>query len=160
MPASDLPTIRGPWSRAQIAAFLDQTVIPMRIGVDTGTGAPLVLSVWFLAEGPELLGATRPTSTLVRCLERQPLCGFEIAADTLPYRGVRGRATVELDHQTGSATLDRLLIRYLGGISNPLGDRLRAHAEDEVCLRLRPVSMKSWDFGSRMETSLPTATER
>ena len=154
MPAPDAPTIRGPWSPEQIAVFLDQAVIPMRIGGDTGSGAPLVLSVGFLPEGPELLGATRPTSTLVRCLERQPVCGFEIAGDSPPYRGVRGRAVVELDQTSGAATLDRLLTRYLGGIENPLGARWRAHADDEVCLRLRPVSFTSWDYSGRMASSL------
>jgi len=154
MPFSDTPQLRGPWSAAKVADHLDRSLIPMRIAVETPSGWPLVLSVWFLTHGGEILAATRPDSTLVRCLEHRPRCGFEIASDTPPYRGVRGRAQVEIDRVTGADTLDQLLVRYLGGTDNPLAATLRSRAEDEVCLRLRPVSITSWDFSTRMADSL------
>lgn len=132
----------------------------MRIGVESLSGWPLVMSVWFIPDGLELLGATRPDSTLVRCLERRPQCAFEVGADAPPYRGVRGQARVELDRVAGGATLDRLLVRYLGSAANPLGERLRARAADEVCLRLVPVSLVSWDYGRRMASSLNESLER
>jgi len=156
--APEPPLLRGPWTRQEVASYLDETVIPMRIGVESGSGWPLVLSVWFLPDGLDLLGASRPTSTLVRCLERRPRCGFEIAADAPPYRGVRGRAVVELDRDSGSRTLDLLLTRYLGGVDSPLGDRLRSRSADEVGLRLRPVAVTSWDYRSRMASSVAGAT--
>ena len=148
------PLLRGPWSSDDVATFLADSVIPVRLGVDAGPGGPLVVSLWFLPDGLELVGATRPTSTLVRCLERRPVCGFEVAADAPPYRGVRGRATVDLDPSSGADTLDRLLVRYLGAVDVPLGERLRARAHDEVAFRVRPVSMTSWDYGERMATSV------
>ena len=154
MTESDAPVVRGPWSADQVAAFLADAVIPVRLGVDAGSGGPLVLSVWFVPDGLELVGATRPTSTLVRCLERRTECGFEVAGDAPPYHGVRGRARVELDRVGGAATLDRLLERYLGGVDSPLANRLRADAADEVGFRLRPTSLTSWDYRERMATSL------
>jgi len=154
MPAPEEPVVRGPWSAVEAADFLRRSVIPVRLGVDAGPGGPLVLSVWFLPDGLGLVGATRPTSTLVRCLERRPECGFEVAADTPPYCGVRGRARVELDRAGGAATLDRLLERYLGGLDSPLATRLRAAAVDEVGFRLRPTSLTSWDYRERMAASL------
>ena len=153
------PEVRGPWSAAMVREFLNQSVIPMRLGVHSLSGWPLVMSVWFIADGFELLGATRPTSTLVSCLEQRAECGFEVAADTPPYRGVRGFAQVALDREAGAATLDRLLIRYLGSLTSPLADRLRARSTDEVCLRLRPVSLVSWDYSRRMAPSPITPTD-
>ena len=153
--APEMPVVRGPWSPDQVADFLASSVIPVRLGVDAGPGGPLVLSVWFLPDRLELIGATRPTSTLVRCLLRRPECGFEVAADSPPYHGVRGRARVELDPAGGAATLDLLLERYLGGVDSPLAARLRADAADEVGFRLRPVSITSWDYRDRMASSLP-----
>ena len=126
----------------------------MRMSVATDSGWPLVVSLWFVPDGSELLGATRPTSTLVRCLEQRPRCGFEVAGDAPPYHGVRGRATVTLDRAAGAATLDRLLVRYLGGVDSPLAETLRASADDEVCLRLRPVALTTWDYRDRMASSL------
>ena len=97
--------------------------------------------------------------SLVSCLERRAECGFEVAADAPPYRGVRGFAQVELDRKAGAATLDRLLERYLGSLTSPLAERLRARSIDEVCLRLRPVSLVSWDYSRRMTASLITPTD-
>lgn len=131
----------------------------MRIGVESLSGWPLVMSLWFIPDGLELLGATRPHSMLVRCLERRPQCAFEVASDSPPYRGVRGRARVDLDRVTGGATLDRLLVRYLGSATNRLGERLRARAADEVCLRLVPVSLVSWDYSRRMASTLNDSLE-
>ena len=146
--------IRGPWDHDEVGRFLARSVIPLRIGVTTPSGWPLVLSVWFVPVRDELLAATRPTSTLVRCLRERPRCGFEVAGDTPPYHGIRGRAEVVLDHSAGAATLDRLLERYLGGRTSPLAERLRHDASDEVCIRLRPVSVISWDYRARMASSL------
>ncbi len=141
-----------------MVAFLRASVIPVRLGIDAGPG-PLVLSMWFLPDGVELVGATRPDSTLVRSFERRPVCGFEVAADAPPYCGVRGRARVELDRAAGAATLDRLLVRYLGGVDSPLGSRLRARAADEVAFRLHPVALTSWDYRDRMVATLTGSAE-
>ena len=154
MPGPHAPTISGPWTSDEIAGFLVESVIPMRIAVTTESEWPLVLSLWFVPDGLDLLAATRPTSTLVRCLEARPRCGFEVAGDAPPSRGVRGRATVELGHRDGADTLDRLLTRYLGGLTSPLAETLRASADDEVRLRLRPESLTSWDFRQRMASSI------
>ena len=159
MPNMEPAPIRGPWTAVEAQEFLDATVIPIRLGVQTSAGWPLVMSVWFIADGLELLCATQSTSTLVRCLEQQPVCGFEVAADTPPYRGVRGHAEVEIDRVGGAVALDRLLLRYLGSLESPLARRLRAQASNEVCLRLRPISMVSWDFSRRMASSLSPMAE-
>ena len=154
MTTSSWPKIRGPWEEQEARQFLTDAVIPLRIGVIIPSGDPLVMSLWFLLDGDEFLAATRPTSMLVRCLEASPSCGFEIAVDAPPYRGLRGQAAVEIDNDSGAATLDRLLLRYLGTLESPLALQLRARSSDETCLRIRPKSLTSWDFTRRMSTSL------
>ena len=153
----DIPEIRGPFSPSEIDDYLDETVIPMRLATVGPTGWPLVVSLWFLRKEDELLAATRPTSTLVALLAREQRCAFEIAADTAPYRGLRGRAEVLLDDAAGGLVLESLLERYLGGTESPLARRLLATAADEVCLRLRPRSLVSWDFSARMSSSISRA---
>ena len=142
--------LRGPFSSSEVDTFLDQAVIPMRLATVGPNGWPLVLSLWFLRDGDEILAATRPDSTLVSFLAQEPRCGFEIAGDEPPYRGVRGRAEVILDGGAGGAVLERLLTRYQGGTSSKLAQTLLARADDEMCLRLQPRSITSWDFSSRM----------
>jgi nitroimidazol reductase NimA-like FMN-containing flavoprotein (pyridoxamine 5'-phosphate oxidase superfamily) len=150
----NVANLRGPFSATQVDAFLDDAVIPMRLATVGPTGWPLVISLWFLRHGDEILAATRPTSTLVAFLGRDPKCGFEIAGDEPPYRGVRGRADVILDDHAGGPVLELLLNKYLGGTSSPLAQKLLADAADEVCLRLRPRSLVSWDFTPRMSDSV------
>ena len=65
LPAPVRPPVRGPWSHAEVADFLVGSVIPMRMSVESDSGWPIVLSLWFVPDGLELVGATRPTSTLV-----------------------------------------------------------------------------------------------
>jgi hypothetical protein len=142
--------IRGPWDSSQVRAFLDDVTIPMRIGVSTSSGRPIVLSVWFMRDGDKIIGATRPTSTLIKCLTRNPECGFEIAADSLPYRGVRGSASVEIEQSSGTRVLDQLLLRYLGSLDTPLGKKLRSQSHDEVSFILKPSMLVSWDYSERM----------
>jgi len=45
------------------------------------------------------------------------------------------------------------LTKYLGGTSSPLAKKLMGNAADEVCLRLQPRSIISWDFTRRMSDS-------
>lgn len=154
----DVDNLRGPFSPGDVDVFLDDAVIPMRLAAVGPTGWPLVLSLWFLRDGDEIVAATRPTSTVVTLVTQNPRCGFEIAGDDPPYKGVRGRADVLIDEQAGGPVLERLLTKYLGGTSSPLGQKLLAHASDEVCLRLRPRSIVSWDFTARMSSGTDSAT--
>lgn len=147
-------TLRGPFSPAEVDDFLDGAVIPMRLAAVGPTGWPLVVSLWFIRHGDEILAATRPNSTLVAFLQRERRCGFEIAGDEPPYRGVRGRAEILIDENAGGPVLELLLNKYLGGTTSPLAQKLLARAADEVCLRLRPKSIIGWDFSSRMSDSL------
>ena len=146
----DLANLRGPFSPAEVDAFLDDAMIPMRLATVGPTGWSLVVSLWFLRHGDEILAATRPTSTLVAFLNQEPRCGFEIAGDDPPYKGVRGRAEVILDDNAGGPVLELLLMKYQGDLSSRLAQTLLARASDEVCIRLRPRSMVSWDFSARM----------
>jgi nitroimidazol reductase NimA-like FMN-containing flavoprotein (pyridoxamine 5'-phosphate oxidase superfamily) len=154
----DVAILRGPFAPSEIDAYLDDAAIPMRVAAVGPTGWPLVVSLWFIRHGNEILAATRPTSTLVDFLTAEPRCGFEIAGDEPPYRGVRGRAEVIVDENAGGPVLESLLVKYLGGTSSPLASKLLTRAADEVCLRLRPASLISWDYSSRMSDSIESAT--
>ena len=150
----------GPWSAAEVAAFLAAAVIPVRLGVVAPSGDPLVLSVWFLPEDGALWCATKGTSRLVACLRHRPRCAFEVAADAPPYRGVRGRGDAAVDPAQGAAVLGRLLDRYGIARESRLARMLTKHPEREVAIRIAPDRMTSWDYAGRMADAVgPTRRE-
>lgn len=142
--------VRGPWSGPEVAAFLRDVVIPLRLAATTPTGWPLVLSLWFVLDGDELVCATQRCASIVHVLERNPRCAFEVASEQPPYRGVRGRGPVRVETDGALEALDALIERYLGTTGNSLARWLRSRADTEVCLRITPVELSSWDYTRRM----------
>ena len=145
-----MKVLAGPWSTNTIEQYLRDTVVPIRLASMEPGGCPLVLSLWYLYEEGAIWCATQRTAHVVKRLEREPRCGFEIAADRIPYRGIRGRAEATIDLGSGATILTRLVTRYLGGTESQLATRLLARAESEVALRLDTLRVSTWDFTERM----------
>jgi hypothetical protein len=145
--------LSGPFDREQVASFLDAAVIPLRLACVAPSGWPLVVSLWFARRGEELVCATQASSSLVRALEHDGRCAFEVAGEAPPYRGVRGRAWVRIEPDEGLATLSELLTRYLGATDGAFAQRLLARTAPEVVLRLDPAEVSSWDYARRMTST-------
>jgi nitroimidazol reductase NimA-like FMN-containing flavoprotein (pyridoxamine 5'-phosphate oxidase superfamily) len=144
--------IKGPWSAAQIRRHLDESIIPARVAVLTPGGAPLVLSLWFMHRDGAIWCACNRRARLVKLLERDPRCGFEIAAEAPPYRGVRGQGTATLAPPRGAEVLAALLARYRVSAHSTLAATLTSEAArgNEMAIRIDPAWMTSWDFSARM----------
>jgi hypothetical protein len=142
--------LNGPWSAAQIASFLDSSIIPLRLAVLHPDGGPLVLSLWFQPDEDGIWCATSRSAFVTAALRRDPRCAFEVASEVPPYRGVRGRAMALLHDDRGEHTLERLLHRYGFAPTSKLGRTLLARAHNETAVQIRPHRMSSWDFSSRM----------
>lgn len=143
----------GPWSEAKVREFLAEARIPMRLAANTASGFPVILSLWFLPEGDDLLAAVHQDARIVKRLQTDSRCAFEIAPNEPPYLGVRGRANAVLEEEGGGALLERLLERYLGSSDSDLGRFLLARADEELVVRLRPSRIASWDYSGRMRNA-------
>ena len=143
-----LKILSGPWDIAQIERFLNGTVIPVRLA--TAGEWPMVQSMWFRYATGQLWCATQRNSVLVARLRRQSHCGFEVAGDQPPYRGVRGFGTARIAPAVGEQTLMELLDRYLKDDNRGLRDWLLKRADDEVAVILENLSVSTWDFSGRM----------
>jgi hypothetical protein len=124
----------GPWDLPRITDYLLTAVIPLRLA-SQGAAHPLVQSLWFAYDDSALWSCTRDDSVLVRRIQRDGRCGFEISTDSPPYRGVRGTATARL---------------VPGGAATPLSDWLLSRLDQEVAIRLGDLTVTSWDYTSRM----------
>lgn len=142
----------GPWDEPRIVTFLNNSRIPLRLATN-GSSGPLVQSLWFAPRGLELLCCTQKTSVLTRRLERDDRVGFEVAADTPPYRGVRGTGVAHLEEHDVEGTLRSLIDRYQGMERTSLSEWLLSRIESEVAIRIEPRTVSSWDYSNRMADS-------
>ena len=140
------------WEQPQIDAFLQATVIPIRLACSDKAGVPLICSLWYLYADEALWCATQQSASVVALLERSPHCAFEVAPESMPYRGVRGQGRVTVVPDAGPAILTQLIDRYLGAENTQFGEWLMGRAANEVAIKIEPDWLTSWDFGSRMRT--------
>ena len=139
------------WTETQIATFMIESQIPLRLAVQDTTGCPLVMSLWFLYEDGEIWCATNAKARVLSYLTREPRCGFEVAGDTPPYRGVRGGGRASLHPEHGGEILKRLLGRYGVEPNSKLAATLLSKIDQEVAIRIAPERFSSWDFSPRMK---------
>ena len=140
------------WNQQTIAAFLRATVIPVRLACTDSGGAPLICSLWYVYQDDAIWCATQQSANIVTLLERQPQCGFEIAPDSMPYRGVRGQGRVTLLIEEGPGLLLQLIDRYLGDRDSGFSKWLIEKSSTEVAIKIEPDWLTSWDFSKRMQT--------
>lgn len=136
----------APW----VHGYLDEARIPLRLACNTPSGWPTIVSLWFLPEGGRLWCATPARAHVARLLEADSRCGFEVAENQAPYRGVRGRGRAHLDPGRGEEVLRALVRRYLGDEDTPFARWLLSRDEPELAIAIEIERMTSWDFTRRM----------
>lgn len=143
--------VGGPWTATYVERYLRDSIVPLRLGVVDHESWPLIVSLWFLPDQGTLWCATQRSARIVKYLSAEPRCGFEVATNTPPYRGIRGRGRIAIEPQHGERILRELLRRYQGSEDTKLGRWLISRVEKEVAIRIEPQSITSWDFTRRME---------
>jgi len=139
------------WDQQQINEFLRTALIPIRLACADKAAAPLICSLWYLHADGVFWCATQQSAHVVKMLERSPDCGFEVAPDSMPYRGVRGQGRVALLPEQGATVLQQLIDRYLGSRDTKFAKWLMSRAANEVAIKIQPDWLNSWDFSSRMK---------
>jgi hypothetical protein len=143
--------VDAPW----VPGYLDEARIPLRLACLASGGWPTIASLWFLPEDGQLWCATPTRAYVSRLLAADPRCGFEVAENQPPYRGVRGRGRARLVPECGDEILRALVRRYLGGEQSPFARWLLSRDEPELAIAIEVERTTSWDFTRRM-----TAGER
>ena len=135
----------------EMQSFMQQTIIPLRLACVTESGWPLTPSLWYVSLDGAIYCATQQSARVVRYLQNEPRCGFEIASDLPPYCGMRGQAKAVIEPEKGAAVLETLLLRYLNSTDNDLARGLLSKKDKEVAIRIEPVNITTWNFKDRMQ---------
>lgn len=135
----------------EINKFIPDLKIPIRFGCIKSNGAPAVVSLWYVYNNDKIYCASQKTAKIVSYLKKNPLCGFEIAADKPPYKGMRGEGTARILNETGAYVLDLLMEKYLGEKESTLSKLLRDNSKTEVAIEITPQKIFNYDYSKRMK---------
>lgn len=140
----------GAWSAEEVAAFLEEATVPIRIATRRADGTPWPVTVWYRYRDGTFESATHANATLVTLLKNDPQVGFDVSTNDVPYSGIRGAGTATVSHDGGREVLRDLANRYLGGTDSSLARRLLDADREEVLIRIDPEEIFSWDYADRM----------
>jgi nitroimidazol reductase NimA-like FMN-containing flavoprotein (pyridoxamine 5'-phosphate oxidase superfamily) len=113
----------------------------------------MVVSLWYVYKNEKLYCATQNSSKIIGYLKHSPKCGFEIAGDRFPYRGIRGYGNASILYDRGEEILRMLLEKYFKGKENSALYRLllsEKHLRNEVAIEIMPFRTFEWDYKKRM----------
>lgn len=130
--------------------LVNDTKIPIRIACVKANGIPAILSLWYVIIDEKIYCATQKNAKIVTYLEKNPFCGFEIASDKPPYKGVRGEGTVKILQSKGNEILEILIDKYLGKKESALSKFLAKNSYNEVAIEIIPKKNFHYDYSERM----------
>lgn len=141
---------RGDWTADEVADFLQEVTIPIRIATRRSDGSLWPVTVWYRYRDGVFECATHAQADLVTILRNQPTVGIDVSTNEVPYRGIRGTGTTSITTDGGLDVLEALVQRYLGGTDSELAERLLSDEREEVVIRIDPDEIFSWDYSNRM----------
>jgi nitroimidazol reductase NimA-like FMN-containing flavoprotein (pyridoxamine 5'-phosphate oxidase superfamily) len=144
-------------SEDMIVECLTNSKIPIRLACMSISDWPIVVSLWYTYLNEKVYCATQNTAKVVKYLRKNPKCGFEIAGDSFPYRGVRGYGKASIVENKGEEILRMLIQKYLTGKETTISSLKlyklllsKEHLQNEVAIEIIPAAMFKWDYKKRM----------
>jgi hypothetical protein len=131
--------------------FLTRACVPIRLACVTIDGWPITISLWYVYMEEKFFCATQKNAAILKYLSNNSKCGFEVAGDLPPYRGVRGWGYAKLNETRGSEILHLLIKKYLKDDKSQLADFLLRRSEKEVAIEINPLSVFHYDYSNRMK---------
>jgi nitroimidazol reductase NimA-like FMN-containing flavoprotein (pyridoxamine 5'-phosphate oxidase superfamily) len=131
-----------------IMECLTNSKIPIRLACMSISDWPIVVSLWYTYLNEKVYCATQNTAKVVKYLRKNPKCGFEIAGDSFPYRGVRGYGKASIVENKGEEILRMLIQKYLTGKETTISSLKlyklllsKEHLQNEVAIEIIPAAM-------------------
>ncbi|WP_420546291.1 hypothetical protein [Nitrosopumilus sp.] len=137
--------------KQNLEILIPKEKIPIRISFMKSNGFPTVVSLWYTHENGRIYCAVQKTAKVISYIQKNPKCGFEIAGDMPPYKGLRGEGTVKTLHDKGEEILETLIEKYLGTKESMLSRFLRGNSKNEVAIEVIPQKTYSYDYSKRMK---------
>jgi hypothetical protein len=120
-------------------------VIPLRIAVHANTARELLVApLWFLHADGAFWCASQARSLIVRALQREPSCAFDLSTNDMPYRGVAIEGRAEIVDDSDDVCIRAIVRRYLEpDQADAMLSRLDGRGT-RVILRIVPQRVRPW----------------
>jgi hypothetical protein len=86
-----------------------------------------------------------------RNLSRNPILYFSIDDENFPYKGVKGKGSVNIveDPNRTVPEGDKISMRYLDTLDHPIARMITEHSKkgENVLIEINPKFFSTWDYG-------------
>ena len=139
-------------TRQQVIDFLTNSKLNLQLGTADKNSQPNIHPVWYFFENEKLYVETSKSSKKVLNIKNNNNVYFCIDDETIPYKGVRGKATVKILDQVNQMLpiAEKIMLKYTGSLDNEIAKFLLNGVKSEVSviLELNPKYYSTWDHST------------
>jgi PPOX class probable F420-dependent enzyme len=145
-------------TKEEVDKFLAGNLMLQMATIDK-QGEPNIQPVWFYYDkkGEKLLVTTSKLAKKVQNLRNKPSLYFSVDDENFPYKGVKGRGSVNIIEDSNRAVSegDKISMKYLGTLDHPIAKMITEHSKkgDNVLIEVSPKFFSTWDY-SKSTTSI------
>jgi PPOX class probable F420-dependent enzyme len=139
-------------TREEAERFLESK-LNLQLATLDEQGEPNIQPVWFYYDQnrEKLTITTSKSAKKTQNLRNKPAVYFSIDDENLPYKGVKGKGLVTIVEDPDRVVLqaDKISMKYLGTLDNPIAKRRTDHSKkgENVVIEISPKFFSTWDYG-------------
>ncbi len=139
-------------TQQQVIDFLTNSKLNLQLGTIDENSEPNIHTVWYFYDNEQLYIETSKTSKKVQNIKNNNNVYFCIDHETIPYKGVRGKATVKISDEINQMlpVAEKIMLKYTGSLDNEIAKFLLDGVKNgfSVILEVRPKFYSTWDHSS------------
>ena len=139
-------------SEQRVRDFLVNSKLNLQLATIDSKGEPAIHPVWYIFENEKLYVATPKKSKKAQNALKNNLIYYSIDDENMPYKGVKGKATVRLLESIDSNLniAEKIILKYMGSLENDIGKFIISQIKEgnEAILEITPKYYSAWSFGN------------
>ena len=151
-----LPGMPNKVTEEEVNNFLESK-LNLQLATIDEEGYPSIQPLWFLYEketGKIYISTQKIIRKARNLYNNSNKIYFSIDDENFPYKGVKGRgiARISEDIDWNKPIIEKIIIKYLGTLDNPLARTIIENAKKgiQIVIEITPKFFSAWDFGKSM----------
>lgn len=146
-----MPGMSAAMTESEIDSFLTSK-LNIQIGSIDDQGDPNIQPVWFYYDSPskKIFVETGKDTKKTANIRKRPTIYFSIDDENSPYKGVKGKADVQIseDPKKNRPIAEKIMVKYLGSLEHPIAKTLLGYVDSgvSVIMEISPRFYSTWDM--------------